>query len=53
MSDDAAKCAVCGEKLAKGERRVCRRCVVDFARLRAERDPSGGGLWKLKKGARK
>lgn len=49
MSDTESKCAVCGRKLKRGERRVCRKCVVVFAKLKAEKNPGGGGLWRLRK----
>lgn len=41
------RCAVCGKKLERGWHRVCRACVVAFASLRAAKNPSGGGSWKL------
>ncbi len=35
------KCAVCGKKLKRGERRACRSCVVAVATMRAARNPGG------------
>lgn len=42
MSDTNPKCAVCGRKLKRGERRACRKCVVAVATLRAVKNPGGG-----------
>ena len=41
------RCAVCGKKLVRGERRACRACVVAVATMRAVKNPGDGGLWKL------
>ena len=49
MTTENPKCAVCGRKLKRGERRACRKCVVVFAKLKAEKDPGGGGLWRMRK----
>ena len=46
---DNPKCAICGRKLKRGERRACRKCVVAVATLRAVKNPGGGGLWRLRK----
>lgn len=45
-SDSREKCAVCGKKLKRGERRACRSCVVAVATMRAARIHGGGGLRK-------
>lgn len=48
---DAEKCAFCGARLKRGEKRICRRCaalmprVVAVAERVAKRNPNGG-LWK-------
>ena len=33
------KCAMCGKRLKRGEHRVCRKCVVAVATMRAVRNP--------------
>jgi len=34
IETDNPKCAICGRKIARGERRVCRRCAVGFTTIR-------------------
>ena len=48
MSDNertttSERCAVCGKKLVRGERRACRACVVAVATMRAAKKPGGHG----------